>query len=299
MAKAVLNLSSTEALIERLQHDRRLTRLCGFAPFRTLPDAATLSRAFAEFARLELPQRVHAALVKDYLGDQLIGHLNRDSTAIEARERPVPQEVPTKDTVSRPPRRRGRPKKGEERPKVPTRIERQMNVTTRSEMLADLPRDCDVGSKRDSQGFKHSWRGYTLHWDVADGGVPIRLVLTSASVHDSQVFIPLARQSLARVDSLYDLADAGYCSPLLRESSRRLGHVPRIDHNPRRGEKIPFAPHEAVRYRERSTVERANARLKDEFAGRTIFVRGPVKVMAHLMFGVVALTVDQLMRWVT
>ncbi len=134
---------------------------------------------------------------------------------------------------------------------------------------------------------------------MADGGIPISAMLTSASVHDSQVFIPLARKSAARVDSLYDLADAGYCSPLLCDYSRSLGHVPLIDHNPRRGEKIPFAPHEAVRYRERSTVERANARLKDEFGGRSIFVRGPVKVMAHLMFGVVALTVDQLMRWLT
>ena len=39
-----------------------------------------------------------------------------------------------------------------------------------SEMIADLPRACDVGTKRDSQGHKHSWVGYKLHWDVADGG---------------------------------------------------------------------------------------------------------------------------------
>ena len=43
-------------------------------------------------------------------------------------------------------------------------------------------------------------------------------------------------------------------------------------------------------------MEQQNGRLKDEFDGRIIYVRGAVKVMAHLMFGIVALTVDQIMR---
>ena len=43
-------------------------------------------------------------------------------------------------------------------------------------------------------------------------------------------------------------------------------------------------------------VERVNARLKDEFGGRSIRVRGPAKVMAHLMFGVLALTADQILK---
>jgi hypothetical protein len=51
-----------------------------------------------------------------------------------------------------------------------------------------------------------------------------------------------------------------------------------------------------VRCRERTTAERANARLKDEFRGRFVRVRGHAKVMCHLMFGILALTVDQLMR---
>jgi hypothetical protein len=41
-------------------------------------------------------------------------------------------------------------------------------------------------------------------------------------------------------------------------------------------------------------VERVNARLKDEFGGRNIRVRGAAKVMAHLMFRVLALTVTAL-----
>jgi hypothetical protein len=50
------------------------------------------------------------------------------------------------------------------------------------------------------------------------------------------------------------------------------------------------------RYKERTMSERVNARLKDEFGAGHIRVRGPVKVMAHLMFGVVALAVEQWLR---
>ena len=42
-----------------------------------------------------------------------------------------------------------------------------------------------------------------------------------------------------------------------------------------------------------------NARLKDEFGGRYVRVRGHAKVYCHLMFGVLALAVDQLMQLVT
>ena len=38
------------------------------------------------------------------------------------------------------------------------------------------------------------------------------------------------------------------------------------------------------------------ARLKDEFGASHIRVRGAAKVMAHLMFGVLALTVDQIRK---
>ena len=53
----------------------------------------------------------------------------------------------------------------------------------------------------------------------------------------------------------------GHCSDELREYSRSLGHAPLIDHDPRRGEKIDFAPHEAQRHKERTQAERTNARL--------------------------------------
>jgi hypothetical protein len=178
------------------------------------------------------------------------------------------------------------------------------------EMLADLPRQCDLGAKKDSHGNVHYWRGYKLHWDVADGQIPISAVLTSASAHDSQVAIPLATMSTQRVTYCYELMDAAYDAHHIDEQSRQLGHVPIVDPKAPGGPKsqakaIPMGKvkrelgwAEQERYKERTMVERVNARLKDEFGGRNVRVRGAAKVMAHLMFGVLALTVDQVMRLV-
>ena len=43
-------------------------------------------------------------------------------------------------------------------------------------------------------------------------------------------------------------------------------------------------------------VERINGRLKDEFGGRYVRVRGAAQVMALLMCGVLALTADRILR---
>ena len=134
--------------------------------------------------------------------------------------------------------------------------------------------------------------------DMADCGIPVSALLTSASMHDSLAAMPLSLMSAQRVNC-YDLMDAAYCSDILREHSRSLGHVPLIDHNPRRGEKNEFSPSEAQRYKERSQAERTNARLKDDYGGRHIRVKGHAKVMSHLMFGILALTADQLLRLLT
>jgi hypothetical protein len=321
VAKVVLRLPTTVALIDRLKVDRALRRICGFAWYRKLPDEATFSRACAQFAQERLAERVHEALIKEQLGEQLIGHISRDGTAIEVRERPASKgaEAPaagrnepaqagliqdggasqahTPSAAGAPNRRkRGRPRRDEVRaPKEPSRIERQRQQDVQ-QMIDELSKDCDRGAKCNAQGYKNAWNGYKLHLDTADCGVPISAILTSASVHDSQVAVPLSRLSAQRVTNLYDVMDAAYCSAALREDSRSLRHVPLIDHNPRGGVKLEFAPHEAERYKERTVAERMNARLKDEFGGNNVWVRGPVKVMSHLMFGVLVLSADQLMR---
>ena len=99
-----------------------------------------------------------------------------------------------------------------------------------------------------------------------------------------------------RIVNLYDLADAAYDAKEIREMSARLGHVAIIDDNPGRGEKREFSPAEAVRYRERSAVERVNSHLHEQHGGRHVHVRGPVKVAAHLAFGLVVIAAEQMLR---
>lgn len=296
VAKAVYNLGETRQLLERLSSDTTLRRLCGWERKKDVPSEATFSRAFAEFSESKLAEEVHRVLIEKYEKPRLVGHISRDSTEIKARERTVKK--PKKEKPAK--RKRGRPKKGEETLKRgPTRLERQQTMTL-AEMIKDLPKVCDSGTKVNSKGYPEFWAGYKLHIDVADGHIPISCILTSASVYDNQVAIPLATMTRDRVTNLYDLMDAAYDCQMVREHSRSLGHQPIIDFNNRRGQqKREFAPHEAQRYKERTTVERVIGRLKDEFGGRMIKVRGAVKVMASLMFGILALTADEILRLVT
>jgi Transposase DDE domain/Transposase domain (DUF772) len=316
VAKAVFNFSTTRLLIEMLSADKTLRRLCGWQRTGEVPSEATFSRAFAEFATSALPSTLHAALIQETHADRLVGHISRDSTAIEAREKPAASARPGPE--AKPKRKRGRPRKGEIRPAPPpNRIERQRGMAQRgmsaAAMLADLPRACDVGAKRNAKGYKETWIGYKLHIDTADGEIPVSCVLTAASVHDSQVAIPLATITAGRVTNLYDLMDSAYDVAAIKQHSRDLNHVPIIDINPRatpglkqelaneakRLRRVGHRMAEQVRYGERSTAERVNGGLKDNHGGRTVRVRGPEKVMCHLMFGILSFTVLQLVRLVT
>ena len=309
IAKAVFNISETQVLIERLRLDRTLRRLCGWNWAGSVPSASTFSRAFAEFAADGLAQRLHEALIFETQATRLVGHISRDATAIEARERSPKK----KKAEARPKRKRGRPRKGEERPKLPherRRLERQGEMSL-AEMVADLPRACSPGVKQNAKGYRTHWIGYKLHMDVADGDIPIAALLTSASLHDSQAAIPLATMTASRVTNLYDLMDSAYDDPEIRAHSRALGHVPLIEPHPRgaagkqkiraearRQKRIGLRTTEHVRYQERSAAERGFANFKDNFAGRMIRVRGPDKVACHVMFGLVALSAIQIMRLV-
>jgi Transposase DDE domain len=116
-----------------------------------------------------------------------------------------------------------------------------------------------------------------------------------------------------RVQNFYDCMDSAYDQPEIADYSRQLNHVPLIDVNPRRDvalksdlefeEKartvLNWKPADAIRYNARSGAERTNARLKDEFGGRTVQVKGHAKVYCHLMFGILTLAADQLMRLMT
>lgn len=315
VAKALYGFIHTSQLLERLHNDAQLRRICGWNNSK-LPHESTFSRAFAEFAQMELPQFVHETLIRETQQGRLIGHIARDSTAIEARERFPETKAQVKEkSVKGPHKKRGKKGlrgpnkrfKGGKRPNQPvadTRLHRQRSMSLPA-MLSELPKDCAIGVKTSSKGHQQYWRGYKLHLDVADGELPISAVLTSASLHDSQVAIPLAAMSSQRVTYCYELMDSAYDAQEILEHSRAAGHVPIVDPANRSGKGknviVPGKPQrelslaEKNRYRERTMVERVNARMKDEFGARSVRVRGAAKVMAHLMFGVLVLTVDRLL----
>ena len=290
VAKAVYDLPTTRMLVDMLHTMPNLRMICGFVRKSDIPSESTFSRAFAEFARDDLGKKVHDALAKEHLSDQLIGHIARDATAIMGNEKPVRKEK--KEKV---PKKRGKLKKGEVWVKEETRSFLQVNQSP-EEALHDIPTHCDVGSKTNSQGYKETWRGYKLHVDTTDSGLRVTAVLTSASLHDSQVAIPMMKLTSGKITYFYDLMDSAYDALQIWDVSRALEHVPIIDRNPRRGEAIPMAPAEALRYHERTASERLNARLKKEFGARHVKVRGHKKVCLHLMLGIIALFADQLMR---
>jgi hypothetical protein len=179
--------------LEVIEIEKYVVHLNGSWTGRPPEDRCALARSFAEFARTEPGETVHQTLVGTHLSDELIGHVARDATAIEGNEKPL-----KKDKKQKAPKKRGRPKKGETRePKEKTRLAVQVNQPP-SEALQDIPTSCDVGTKKNSQGYKETWIGYKLHIDTACNGLPLTAVLTSASLHDSQVAIPVMKLTAHR-----------------------------------------------------------------------------------------------------
>ena len=163
---------------------------------------------------------------------RIIGHVSRVSTAIPAREKPAPKCKSDQKPMKR---KRGRPRKGEVRPpKAKTRLERQAaGDMTLEQMLDDLPKACDRGAKVSAQGFRNVWVGYKFHIDAIDTGMPVSCILSSASVHDSQVAIPLADMTAQRVTCLYECMDSAYDAVQIHDHSKKHGRVSIIDTNPR------------------------------------------------------------------
>jgi hypothetical protein len=320
LAKAVYNMTTTRQLLDRLGSDTQLRRLCGWDSAAALPAESTFSRAFAEFARTALPTRLHTALIQRTQKGRTVEYLARDSTAIEARE--TFPEPASKATKSGKPRKPTQAKKGPRKPFGPnrrevkphrphrfarqkladrgTRIERQHHMTLEA-MIAELPQQCSLGVKSSRDGNQKYWRGYKLHWDISSHGrIPISCLLTGANVHDSQVAIPLMETSKDRIQWKCELMDSAYDAKAIRKKAKKLKHEVLIKPVDRPNAKKPreWTEQQKQRFKGRTIVEQQNARLKDEFGGRHIYVRSAPKVMAHLMFGVIALTVDQVLRTV-
>lgn len=314
IAMIVFKLQYVNQLIDYLKSDKQLRRICGWFLAREIPSESKFSRVFQEFAANELPVRAHQLLVEAVYDQKLAMHIIKDSVPIEAKEKAVKKEIPKTQEISVEKKKVGRPKLGEYRvPKPKTRLENQTSGSmSLQDMVNDLPKTCDFGSKTSPTGYKLTWKGYKLHTAVDDYCIPIAAILTSASTHDSQVAIPLAIQANNRVNSCYDLMDSAYNIGHIIEHSISIGHVPLVGAWPKNTEEklelkaeakrrklLGFEPADTRRYRLRAKAERFNALLKEHYGGYNIRVRGHGKVVCQVMFSIVTLTAAILLDLVT
>ena len=93
IAKSVLNIPDNKFMRERLLIDYTLRRICGFTAMSSIPCEATFSNVLREFSDSGLAAEIHEDLISGYVGDILLEHVSRDSTAIPAREKATTKEV--------------------------------------------------------------------------------------------------------------------------------------------------------------------------------------------------------------
>jgi IS5 family transposase len=306
VAKHYLQIVTTSALRSRLLTDASLRRICGWSMAGAVPSASTFSRVFARWADLEVADLVHSQRVTELFAETLVWHQALDATDITAREQAHPNPEPQYGRTASGKRRKhplsgrpkGRPKHGAPVEPPLTRIERQLTQVPEIALL-DIPMACDTGCKPDTHGHLHSWTGYKFHVITNEDGIPLGALTTAASVNDSQVAIPLLQLTARRVTALYDLLDKGYDATAIRTCSTALGHVPIIPEVARPNEPEPqLEPDRAQQYKGRTVAERFKARLKDEMGGRGVRVRGVRKVHATLMFGLLVIFADALLKLV-
>lgn len=293
-AKSYFKILTMDDLRTRLISDPNLRRICGFT---IVPSLATFSRRLNLLSNSSIMEKSLEALVKEYYAGRLVGHISRDSTAIAARDKPCNKKSDV--ALPKPKKyRRGRPKKGEERPQKALPVIAQQTTMSFEEALKALDKRCSWGCKKNSQGNVTYWKGYKIHLDVTDAGIPISVVVTGANVHDSQVAIPLERMTETRVSHLYSLMDAAYDSDTIDSFIRGRDRVALIDHNKRRNDTRPgFDPAQQARYAIRTTVERTNAHLKDWLLSSPYFVKGIKKVSFQVMCGVLCLTALKILQF--
>lgn len=303
IAKIVLKLPHTKQLVKQLKIDKQLRNICGWDDLMKIPSESKFSRSFHEFAKASLPDKVHQALIKSVYKDLIVGHVVKDSTEIEAREKHL-----KKDTVKNRNKLKEDKKKARKLGEL-NRRQKQLMEENLEYMIQDLPKYCDIGMKKSSKGYTRMWTGYKLHAAVDDHCVPLAAIVTSASLNDCEAAIPLATKTHQVVTNFYDLMDAAYDHPEIKEHSISLGHVPVIEKCPHthaqkiekreeedRKKLLNFKTAEDKRYNERFPKERFNATYKDFNGGRNILYRGHLKVTCHIMFGVLTLAASTIIK---
>ena len=286
----ILSIPTVVMLLERLMVDIFLRRLCGWERNR-IPCAATFSNVFKEFAESGLAEKVNDKMMLEHIGDSLIMHVSRDSTDVVVHESCKKEEsAPKKETEKT--RKRGRPKKGDEKPKAIKTVEKQCTQTL-DEIVKELPQKCNYGKKK-KHGTSYTWKGYKLHSDVSDEGFILSAILTSASVHDSQVAIPLEKMTFSKVNHCYSLMDKGYDCVTIRGFISSLGQAPYKTR--RNGIKPELEPIHEERLKNRSVVERSYSLLKDKYHLDKIKYKGISKVSSYAFFSILVCNAEHILR---
>ena len=246
-----------------------------------VPSEATVSRLSKEVEQIVHPSDLHGRVVQSYaksLDRIAVGHLSIDSTTIEAREKPVKTRIPRAKTLEK----RGRKAKGsleqQRYRERQARLEQERIAYLHESFeasLAKLEMRCSLTAKQNSKGKKQWFIGYKAHLATDDHGVPMSFAVTGASVHDSQVAVPLMKKTRETADFLYALLDKGYVSPVINDYVDMIGRKAIIDRRAYKGMVAdPLDPASQQRYAARTTVERTNSELKDGYLPDVIYKRG-------------------------
>jgi len=284
-AKNFFQIETTTKLIERLKADPNLRLICGF---EKVPGKSSFSRAFEYLSAIVKLDDIVGEFAKEEFKGKVVYHNNRDSTAINAREKVIRKK---KEKSKKQLKKRGRRPKTEVKcEKQPTEMEKQLTASPEKSLDA-LGKKCAYGCKKNSQGNVLFWKGYKLHLDISDCGFPITTCVTGANVHDSMLAIPMEKMTEQRVTFFYSLMDSAYDAKTIKDFIVSRERIPIIDPNKRKNQNyIPLDPAKKERYKIRSTVERANSHLKDNLIPKAIYVKGHSKVSFILFSAVLCLS---------
>lgn len=275
IARAIWNIAYTKDLIAYLKVDRALRVICGFDGRNTeVPSESSFSREFARLSKLGIAEEIHKYLIIDNCSNELYEHTAFDASSIEVAEKAKNIE-----------------KKGRT-------VEDQRNKLT-DEIIADLPSVCNYGTKKNSNGKTHTWKGYKLHSVVNEYNIPLASIVTSASVNDSLCAIPLVRMTEERVDALYYLADKGYDAAAIRAEVIEFGKVPLIDFKHKCNGELggEFIGNQKERYKKRTFAESHFSQLKMQYLPRYILYRGIEKVRGFLNFALAVISAVQIIKY--
>jgi hypothetical protein len=214
LVKGYFGIEKTSQLIQRLKGEPNLRLLCGFTD---VPGKASFSRALAFLSGQNILEQTLDGMASMAHKGLVVYQVNRDSTAIPAREKVVKK---AEKKAPKQTKKRGRPAKNTPKPpQEPTVIEKQATQEAKTS-LEGIDKACAWGCKKNSEGNGSFWKGYKLPLDVSDTGFPLTAVVTGANVHDSQLAIPMEQLTEKKVPFCYSLMDSAYDSKGIDEFIR-------------------------------------------------------------------------------